>query len=181
MDCLALSYLEVLQAAPMDVPAMVAAVDSQTGALRRFPRMELEPQCRRLANLFAVPALQPLLLAQGGVEALLVSCSLPADGQALPLPKAIGNVCNCCQPHPVPALCCVQDLDPEHGIDSKSAAHLASSAVHFLLHACRACSAVASGLRSDGALLCMLTSSAFGMEHLPDTVPAEVRRLCNAC
>jgi hypothetical protein len=78
IDCLALSYLEVLQAAPLaelTVPGIAAAAEAAPATFHSLVDIDAEPQCRRLARLFAVPALQPLLLANGGVEALLAGAT----------------------------------------------------------------------------------------------------------
>ena len=79
MDCLALSYLEVLQAAPLaelTAPAIAAAAEAAPGTVVSLSSdLDAEPQCRRLAKLLAVPALQPLLLANGGVKALLAGAT----------------------------------------------------------------------------------------------------------
>jgi hypothetical protein len=77
IDCLALSYLEVLQApslAELGVASMAAAVKAQTWPIELLEQHS-EPQCRRLGALFMVTALQPLLVANGGTEALLAGAS----------------------------------------------------------------------------------------------------------
>jgi hypothetical protein len=74
VDCLVLSYLEVLQAAPLrqlSMPALAAAVREGTLSIDDFDSLEPEPQCDQLAPMFLVPSIEPLLLAFGGLAALL--------------------------------------------------------------------------------------------------------------
>jgi hypothetical protein len=55
---------------------MAAAVEAAPATFHSLVvDIDAEPQCRRLARLFAVPALQPLLLGNGGVEALLAGAT----------------------------------------------------------------------------------------------------------
>ena len=186
MDCLALSYLEVLQAAPMEqlsVPAMAAEAGGRSAALSRFLQLEPEPQCSRLAHLFAVPALQPLL-AQGGVEALLAGAQRllvswqPACRWASLAPvRCDKQSLQYRHPHPVPALFCVQTADEERGLDPESAQHFAAGcAAESLLQACRACPAVVCAVTSDAALLRLLSACADNMLRLSTIMVAEVRR-----
>ena len=76
----------MLQAAPLSeltasgIAVAVTIVPATLHSL--FANIDAEPQCRRLARLLAVPALQPLLLANGAVQALLAGarCLLVRTG-----------------------------------------------------------------------------------------------------
>ena len=100
MDCLALSYLEVLQArslAELGVASMAAAVAAEILAYKTLEH-DSEPQCDRLADLFMVPALQPLLLAYGGVEALLAGALLAGALLAGALRLLVSYGCDAYEP-----------------------------------------------------------------------------------
>ena len=207
IDCLALSYLEVLQAAPLaelTVPGIAAAAEAAPATFHSLVDIDAEPQCRRLARLFAVPALQPLLLANGGVDALLAGATrllVRTGASTLCMPSAAAQqhsnasafwtatdnraaaLCHdvfVSAPMRLPPLPCVQHVqtvgDDFGGIEYIRA-NFGSRAVDSLLHACCACPAVARVVGADAALLRLLPRCAAAMQNQLQMMFADVRRV----